>query len=393
MDAERQLIATVYPSAAEIDAADWNRCASGSGAERPANPFLEHDFFVALEASGSATARTGWAPQHIVLRETTGQVAGLMPAYLKSHSRGEYVFDWGWADAFERAGGRYYPKLQISVPFTPVPAPKLLARDHRDEAVKRALTEAAERLALERGASSAHATFLPEAEQAMMAEAGWLPRLDRQFHWENAGYASFADFLGSLTARKRKAIRRERRGAVADGLDIEQVTGEAITERHWDAMYGFYMDTGARKWGRPYLNREFFSRLGATMPDRVLLVLARQDDRYVAGALNLIGDDALYGRYWGASGHFPFLHFELCYYQAIDFAIERGLSRVEAGAQGEHKLARGYLPCTTYSAHWIAHEGLRSAVAEHLDFERAEVDRDQAILARYAPFREVEEGD
>lgn len=386
MDAERQLIATVYPSAADIDAADWNACAAG-GAGRPANPFLEHAFFVALEDSGSATARTGWAPQHIVLTETTGEVAGLMPAYLKSHSRGEYVFDWGWADAFERAGGRYYPKLQISVPFTPVPAPKLLARDREDEPAMRALTDAAERLARERGASSAHATFLPQPEQALMVKAGWLPRLDRQFHWENAGYESFDAFLASLTARKRKAIRRERRGALESGLAIEQFTADAITQQHWDAMFGFYMDTGARKWGQPYLNRKFFSMLGATMADRVLLVLARAGNRYVAGALNLIGADALYGRYWGARDHFPFLHFELCYYQAIDFAIARGLRRVEAGAQGEHKLARGYLPCTTYSAHWIAHEGLRRAIAEHLDHERAEVGHDNAMLQRYAPFR------
>jgi predicted N-acyltransferase len=220
-----------------------------------------------------------------------------------------------------------------------------------------------------------------------MVEAGWLPRLDRQFHWENAGYEDFDAFLASLTARKRKAIRRERRGAVADGIEIEQLAGAAITQAHWDAMFGFYMDTGARKWGRPYLNRDFFSMLGATMADRVLLVLARHGGRYVAGALNLIGDDALYGRYWGTKGHFPFLHFELCYYQAIDFAIAHGLARVEAGAQGEHKLARGYLPSTTYSAHWISHEGLRRAIAEHLDYERAEVDRDNAMLHRYGPFR------
>ena len=386
MDAERQLTATVHASVADIPAADWNACA-GPGAARPPNPFLEHAFFEALETSGSAGAETGWLPQHIVLADHAGDIAGLMPAYLKSHSQGEYVFDHGWADAFERAGGQYYPKLQSAVPFTPVPAPKLLARDAEDDGVRRALLQTAETLAGRLGASSAHATFLLQAEQALAVEAGWLPRLDRQFHWHNHGFDRFEDFLGALSSRKRKAIRRERRDALADGLTIERITGADITEAHWDRFFEFYMHTGDRKWGRPYLNRQFFSLLGAAMADRVLLVLARDGQRAVAGALNLIGADTLYGRYWGCVREAPFLHFEVCYYQAIEFAIEHRLATVEAGAQGEHKLARGYTPQTTYSAHWIAHPGLRGAIADYLEHERRQAAREHDMLKEFTPFK------
>ncbi|MEX0860174.1 MAG: GNAT family N-acetyltransferase [Cucumibacter sp.] len=385
MDTERQLTVTIHESVADIPAADWNACA-GPGLDRPDNPFLEHAFFSALESSGSARAKTGWLPQHISLADNAGAIVGLMPCYLKSHSQGEYVFDHGWAEAFERSGGRYYPKLQVSVPFTPVPAPKLLVRDPADDGVRRALLSAAENLARQIETSSIHATFLPETEQAMAVEAGWLPRLDQQFHWSNQGFASFEDFLGTLASRKRKAIRRERREALADELSVEWMTGTQLTERHWDRMFAFYMETGGRKWGRPYLNRKFFALLGESMADRVLLIFARDGEEIIAGALNLIGADTLHGRYWGCSRDVPFLHFELCYYQAIDFAIAHRLGRVEAGAQGEHKLARGYVPQTTWSAHWIAHAGFRAAVADYLERERRGAARDQAELSRFTPY-------
>ena len=386
MDAERELKIAVHDGAAEIAKSDWNACASGDGG-RPANPFLEHDFFLALEGSGSARTRTGWAPQHLSLTDNTGRMVALMPAYLKSHSQGEYVFDHGWAEAFQRAGGRYYPKLQISIPFTPVPAPKLLVRDAEDDGARRALLKAAEALVQEHDVSSAHATFLTDADFNVAAEAGWLPRFDQQFHWTNQGFANFDAFLASLSSRKRKAIKRERREALADGLEIERLTGEAITEEHWDRMFDFYMDTGGRKWGRPYLNRKFFTLLGQSMADRVLLILAREGSEYIAGALNLIGGDTLYGRYWGCSRNVPFLHFEVCYYQAIDFALAHGLKRVEAGAQGEHKLARGYEPVITRSAHWIAHPELRRAIGDYLARERLEVLGDQEGMRAFTPYR------
>ncbi|HSM19192.1 MAG TPA: GNAT family N-acetyltransferase [Hyphomicrobiales bacterium] len=375
-----------------VAAADWDACAGprhSQGARAlPYNPFISHTFLSILEESGSVSRETGWMPHHLVAEDGAGGVAACMPCYLKSHSHGEYVFDWGWADAFERAGGRYYPKLQASVPFTPVPGRRLLVRPDLDARHFGAvLAEAAEELARRYGVSSVHVTFLNKPEWELLGSRGFLQRTGQQFHWTNAGYGDFDDFLAALSARKRKQIRRERRDARAGGISIEWLTGGDITEAHWDAFFAFYMDTGSRKWGRPYLNRRFFSLLGETMADDVLLVFANRAGRPIAGALNMIGSDALYGRYWGALEDQPFLHFEVCYYQAIEFAIARGLERVEAGAQGPHKLARGYLPQTVYSAHWIADPGLRRAVARFLEEERAHVDFEQRLLTEHAPFR------
>lgn len=355
---------------------------------RPDNPFLDHAFFLALEDSGSATRRTGWQPQHILLKSNDKPV-GLMPAFLKSHSQGEYVFDHGWADAFQRAGGEYYPKLQCAVPFTPVTAPKLLVSND-GPALKRALLTTAETLASRHDISSVHATFVPQDEADLAREAGWLVRHDTQFHWHNQGFTTFDEFLESLSSRHRKVTRRERRDALGDDLEVRWLTGSDLTEAVWDAFFEFYMDTGNRKWGRPYLNRKFFSLLSDSMADRVLLMIAYDGEEPIAGTLNLIGKDTLYGRYWGATRHVPFLHFELCYYQAIDYALAHGLQTVEAGAQGEHKLARGYEPSTTRSIHWIGHPGLRHAVASFLDQERASVVEEQRVLSAYTPFRKGE---
>ena len=355
------------------------------------NPFLDHAFFLALEQSGCASARTGWQPQHIVLSDGE-QPLGLMPLFLKSHSMGEYVFDHGWADAYERAGGNYYPKLQCSVPFTPATASKLLVPSG-DPAIQAALLSTAQQLAAQRQASSVHATFVPEAEADTIAADGWLKRVDTQFHWFNQGFASFDDFLETLSSRKRKTIRRERRDALADGLTVKWLTGSDLMEHHWDAFYEFYEDTGARKWGRPYLNREFFSRLNQTMADRIVLMLAYDGPTPIAGAINFLGSDRIFGRNWGCTRDVPFLHFELCYYQAIDYAIAHKLAVVEAGAQGEHKLARGYEPTPTYSVHWIAHPGLRDAVANFLEHERLSVVREQLLLDGHTPFRKGERTD
>jgi predicted N-acyltransferase len=351
------------------------------------NPFVSHAFFATLEASGSACARTGWGPRHLLAR-LDGGIAGIVPCYLKSHSQGEYVFDRGWADAYERAGGRYYPKLQASVPFTPATGPRLLIRDGVDtELIGGALAQGLVALCDATEASSVHVTFAPEREWKLLAENGFLQRTDQQFHWHNEGYAGFEDFLGSLNSRHRKAIRRERREALAGGITIHALTGSDITEDAWDAFFAFYMETGSRKWGRPYLTRTFFSLIGETMAKDVLLVMARRNGRWIAGAINFIGSDALFGRNWGAVEHHPFLHFEVCYYQAIDFAILRGLKRVEAGAQGEHKIARGYLPQTTYSAHYIADPGLRHAVRDYLKRERQYVAEAVRELTDAGPFR------
>jgi len=327
-------------STAAIPAAIWNGLVP-STAGVVDNPFLDHAFFLVLEESGCATRRTGWQPQHILLEDETGQAVGLLPLFLKSHSMGEYVLDHGWADAFERAGGSYYPKLQGSIPFTPVTGPKLLVPGG-DPALQRALLTTAETLCERLEASSVHATFVPEDEAALAAAADWLVRTDTQFHWHNHGFGSFEDFLGTLSSRHRKSIRRERRDALADGLTVKALFGGELTEAAWDAFYEFYEDTGGRKWGRPYINRKFFSLLGERMGDRVVLMLAYDGPRAIAGALNLRGANALYGRNWGTTRHVPFLHFEVCYYQAIDYAIAHKLAVVEAGAQGEHKLARGY---------------------------------------------------
>jgi predicted N-acyltransferase len=387
-DAETATV-RIVSSIAEVPAKDWDACARGpeGTAERPTNPFISHAFLLALEQSGSASPETGWWPQHLLLDDGKGGIAGCMPCYLKTHSRGEYVFDQGWAEAFERAGGHYYPKLQSSVPFTPVTGRRLLVRDGLTPECQILLLHAGASLVEQSGASSLHMTFLTEAEWRVAGELGFLQRTDQQFHWKNDSYGNFDEFLASLTSRKRKAIRKERREALATGIEIEWVTGSALTEAHWDAFFAFYTDTGARKWGSPYLNREFFSLVGESMKNDLLLVLAKRDGRYIAGALNFIGRHALFGRYWGAIEEHPCLHFEICYYQAIDFAIEHGLAVVEAGAQGAHKLARGYLPITTYSAHWIAHPGLRNAVADYLKRERRAVAHESALLNAESPFR------
>jgi len=378
--------ATVVDGAAAVDAASWNRLVAAT--DPHLNPFLGHAFFLALEQSGSATKRTGWTPRHIVLRDGDN-VVGLLPAYEKSHSQGEYVFDHGWANAFEQAGGRYYPKLQASVPFTPVTAPKMLtARD--DLGLKQALLLAAQGYADERGISSVHATFVPQEESELAMQLGWLLRTDTQYHWHNSGFGSFDDYLETMSSRHRKVTRRERKDAL-EGLSVRWLTGAEITEADWDAFFEFYMDTGNRKWGRPYLNRKFFSLLGAAMADRVVLMIAYDGRRPIAGTLNLLGRDTLYGRYWGATEHRPFLHFELCYYQAIDFAIGHKLATVEAGAQGEHKLARGYSPEITRSIHWIGHPGLRAAIARFLKQERASVEREQVALNELTPFKKTAE--
>ena len=371
------VVARIGGGVAEFDAADWDVCA-GDG-----DPFLSHDFLAALEDSGSASAETGWRPLPIAIDGPDGRPAALMPAYLKSHSMGEYVFDQGWADAYERAGGQYYPKLQIAIPFTPVPGRRLLAKE---PSFAPALIAAAERVVDSNGISSAHATFVAPDQIQLFDDAGWLIRADSQFHWLNEGFATFEDFLATLSSRHRKGIRRERKAAV-EGLEIVHLTGAAIKESHWDAFWAFYQDTGARKWGHPYLTRAFFSMLGQRMADRLLLIMALRDGRPIAGALNVIGAAALYGRYWGALEEVPFLHFELCYYQAIDAAIARGLSRAEAGAQGQHKLARGYRPVPTFSAHYIRDPGFRRAVSEFLERERAAVVHEIGVLNEMTPFR------
>ena len=382
--------ACANPSPASGDLDGLDTLASGDSrfsSKQHFNPLVSHAFFSAAEESGSACARTGWGPRHLVAR-LDGAVAGIVPCYLKSHSQGEYVFDRGWADAYERAGGRYYPKLQASVPFTPATGPRLLIRGGVDsDRVGDALASGLMALCGATQASSVHVTFAREAEWNFLAAHGFLQRTDQQFHWHNQGYGCFDDFLGSLNSRHRKAIKRERREAVAAGITIHTLTGSEITEDAWDAFFDFYMETGSRKWGRPYLTRTFFSLIGESMANDVLLVMARRDGRWIAGAINFIGSDTLFGRNWGAIEHHPFLHFEVCYYQAIDFAIKRNLKTVEAGAQGEHKIARGYLPQTTFSAHYIADPGLRRAIDEYLRREREYVAEAARELAEAAPFR------
>jgi predicted N-acyltransferase len=379
-DGTHELTLTLHPRIAEIPPDEWDACA---GAD---NPFVSHAFLAALEDSGSAGARTGWLPQHAALRDAGGRLVAAAPMYAKSHSYGEYVFDHGWADAFERAGGRYYPKLQVAVPFSPVPGPRLLRRPDVGlpaRVLAGALTQACGEL----GLSSVHVTFCEEAEWQALGQAGWLQRLGMQFHWENAGYASFEDFLGALSSRKRKVLRRERRDAQASGLTFRTLRGAEITPRDWRAFYEFYTSTVDRKWGSAYLTARFFPLLSERLGEKVVLMLAEDRGTPVAGALNLLGGEALYGRNWGCRGEWPFLHFELCYYRAIDFAIAHGVRRVEAGAQGRHKIQRGYLPKPTYSAHWIEHAGLRRAVAGFLQSERADVQAEMEELAAGSPFR------
>ncbi len=372
----------VHPAIAEIGQAAWDACNTA------ANPFTSYAFLSALEDSGCVGGRTGWAPCHLAALDEDGAPAAVMPLYLKSHSQGEYVFDHAWADAYIRAGGRYYPKLQAAVPFTPATGPRLMARRDVDaEAAQSVLASSAMRLCDRLGASGVHVTFLPEDQQARLGDLGFLRRQDQQYWWRNKGYADFDAFLGDLSSGRRKTIRRERRDAAA-GLHIAALSGADLREEHWDAFFNFYMDTGARKWGRPYLNRRFFSLLSERMADRVLLIMARRGERWIAGALNIIGPEALYGRNWGCVEDAPFLHFELCYYQAIEQAIALGLSRVEAGAQGEHKIARGYLPSPVYSAHWIADPRLRAPIAAYLAQERPAVEAEMtALTEEYSPFR------
>jgi predicted N-acyltransferase len=408
--ASSEITLEAVPSVGKISPADWDACANpvagpaslqnldtlascGPAGDscpnsRPAyNPFVSHAFFAAAEASGSACARTGWGPRHL-LAKVGGRIVGIVPCYLKSHSQGEYVFDRGWADAYMRAGGSYYPKLQVSVPFTPATGPRLLIRDGVDrDRIGSALASGLMALCNATDASSVHVTFAREAEAKFLGAHGFLQRNDQQFHWRNDGFKTFDDFLATLNSRHRKGIKRERREAVAAGISIHWLTGNDITEEAWDAFFEFYMETGSRKWGRPYLTRKFFSLIGESMARDVLLVMAKRGGRWIAGAINFIGSDTLFGRNWGAIEHHNFLHFEVCYYQAIDFAIQRGLKVVEAGAQGEHKLARGYLPQTTYSAHYIADADLRRAIADYLKRERAYVAEVGREFADAGPFR------
>ena len=384
--------ARTVSSIAEIPAADWDRLAHPVPAT--ANPFVAHAFLQALEDAGTVGGRTGWTPRHVVL-ERDGRIAGVAPAYLKAHSQGEYIFDHGWAEAYQRAGGNYYPKLQVAVPFTPVPGPRFLVGMGADAHENRQyLAFGVLELARQMGVSSVHATFIDQPAWEALGSGTkpkFLQRTDQQFHWQNAHYATFDDFLSALSSRKRKTIRKERHTAVEAGLVIKQLCGPEITETYWDAFYKFYQDTGNRKWGRPYLNRKFFSLLGERMGESCLLIVAERSGRPIAGALNLIGGDCLYGRYWGMTEHHPCLHFELCYYQAIEWAIAHKLPRVEAGAQGEHNLARGYVPVATHSLHWFADAGFRNAVDRYLCEERTHMAEQREMLAEYAPYRKVVE--
>ena len=374
--------------ALDVGRAAWNACANSEGAASP-HPFTRYEFFDAVEGSGSASARTGWQPLHLVV-ERDSRIEGILPLYLKNHSQGEYVFDHAWADALERTGGDYYPKLQASVPFTPATGRRFLIAQGADALeTTGALLGAGASAVKELKASSLHITFITEDEWRMAGAAGYLQRTDQQFHWENRGYGTFDQFLAELSSSKRKNLRKEREAVCAEGVEFDWLSGSDLTEAIWDTFFAFYMDTGGRKWGHPYLTREFFSRVGQSMADQILLVMAKRNGRYIAGALNFFGDGVLYGRNWGCCEFVPFLHFETCYYQAIEFAIARGLRKVEAGAQGEHKLLRGYLPTPTYSAHYIAHPGLRHAVDDYLVRERSAVAEYIEELAEHGPFRKL----
>jgi predicted N-acyltransferase len=397
----------VAKSISEVAAEAWDACANpaacaqGNGGAHLAptsfqdselaeqyNPFISHEFLSSLEGSQSVGGRSGWQPLHLLAEDSNGTLVGAVPCYVKSHSRGEYVFDHGWAEAYERAGGNYYPKLQVSVPFTPATGRRLLVRPGpQADAVRGALADSLIDICRRSDASSAHVTFPTQAEWDLLGSRGFLKRTHQQFHWENAGYDSFDAFLAALASRKRKTIRREREDALSAGVSVHWLTGSDLTESVWDAFFEFYMETGSRKWGRPYLTRPFYSMVGEKMRDRILLVMAKRNGRWIAGAINFIGSHTLFGRHWGAVEHHPFLHFELCYYQAIQYAIEHRLARVEAGAQGEHKISRGYLPTTTYSAHYIVDPGLRRAIEDFLKHERAYVAAAGAELADAAPFR------
>jgi uncharacterized protein len=380
---------------ARIPAAAWDACAAGQYGLAtdggPENPFISHAFLDALEQSGSVGHKAGWLPQHLVIEDGSGILLAAAPLYVKSHSQGEYVFDHGWANAYERAGGRYYPKLQVAAPFTPVPGPRLLVRPGpREQEARAALISALISAVENSGMSSLHVTFPTRAESDLLEQVGFLTRIGVQYHWANHGYGEFDDFLAALNSRKRKAIRKERAAVAAYGLDIRAYEGAELTARHWDAFFAFYMDTGGRKWGRPYLNRDFFARISETLRDRIVLMLAEKDGDMVAGALNFKSPEALYGRNWGCLEDYRFLHFELCYYRAIDYAIAHKLPRVEAGAQGEHKIQRGYLPMETCSSHWIADPRLKAAIASFLDQERAYMAQERTALDELSPYRQVE---
>ncbi|MBN9440873.1 GNAT family N-acetyltransferase [Bosea sp. (in: a-proteobacteria)] len=403
---EEGLSVRVATSLKAVPAGAWNACANpyalqdalaapcppadGSGADRD-NPFVSHEFLLALEESRCIGGRSGWSPAYLLVEDGNGQILAAAPSFLKSHSQGEYVFDHGWADAYERAGGRYYPKLQVAAPFTPATGPRLLVADMpgADEA-RVALIAGLEALRAQTQSSSVHVTFAQEPDVAALKRAGYLERNDLQFHWRNEGFRSYDDFLATLASRKRKALKRERREALSAGITVETLSGRELTEAVWDDFYGFYQDTGSRKWGRPYLNREFFSRVGEAMGERIVLMMARRAGRYIAGAINFRGANTLYGRNWGCIEDHPFLHFEICYHQAIDYAIAHGLSRVEAGAQGEHKLARGYRPVITRSLHHIADPGLSRPVAAYLAQERAQITDAQTALEAEGPFRSTD---
>jgi uncharacterized protein len=391
MDGGDRIEISVLAGLDGIEPATWDACAAPE-AGRPRDPFTTHRFLQALEESGSVGRTSGWIPRHLIARQGDAVIA-VMPLYAKTHSQGEYIFDHNWAHAYERAGGSYYPKLQAAVPFTPATGRRFLTRPGFESIGRAALAEGARQLAARLGLSSLHVTFCTAEERAWGETAGLLARSTQQFHWENRGYTDFDAFLAELSSRKRKAIRKERRTAQGFGGDIVALTGDAIEPAHWDAFWRFYQDTGSRKWGRPYLTRAFFDRAHATLRDDILLVLARRRGRWVAGALNFIGRDTLYGRYWGCVEEHDCLHFELCYYQAIDHAIAHGLARVEAGAQGEHKLSRGYLPVETHSLHWIADPGFARAVAQYLEAERAAISEEIEILTAFGPFRRVEDAE
>lgn len=403
------LTVRVATSLASVPAADWNACAnphalhaalastapdtgidqadSGMATDLD-NPFVSHAFLRALEESGCIGGRTGWSPAYLLVEDADGALIAAAPSFLKSHSQGEYVFDHSWADAYERAGGRYYPKLQVAAPFTPATGPRLLvAEGLRADEARAGLIGGLEALRDQTEASSVHVTFVQDPDASALIEAGYIERHDLQFHWHNEGFGSYDDFLATLASRKRKALKRERREALSHDITVEVLSGPDLTESVWDDFHSFYEDTGARKWGRPYLNRAFFSAVGAAMGERIVLVMARRAGRYIAGAINFRGANTLYGRNWGCIEDHPFLHFELCYHQAIDYAIAHKLVRVEAGAQGEHKLARGYRPVITRSLHHLADPGLRRAVANYLVHERAQIDQAQEALAAESPFR------
>ena len=400
--AATEITLKVVNTIGDVPAAAWDACAnpqcavqdtpqdaSKTASSHDYNPFISHNFLSSLELSGSVRNRAGWQPMHLVA-EAQGAVLGVVPCYAKSHSQGEYVFDHGWADAYERAGGDYYPKLQVAVPFTPAQGRRLLVRPGENaDAVRNALADSLADICKRSNASSVHVTFLTEEEWQMLGSRGYLQRTHRQFHWLNDGYESFDAFLAALSSRKRKTIRRERADALANGITVDWLTGSDLTESVWDTFFDFYMNTGSRKWGRPYLTRSFYSIVAEKMRDKILLVMAKRNGRYIAGAINFIGSDTLFGRHWGCIEQHAFLHFEICYYQAIQYAIEYKLGRVEAGAGGSHKLTRGYMPMTTYSAHYIDDARLRRAIADFLTHERAHVEAEIEDYAEAAPFRKV----